>query len=484
MAISLRSRLLASFVGLAAIVSGGLMFWHVDRTDAMLAQAQDLALRDHYTAMRAQIDTEMQTARALALQVASLREVQDAFAASDRERLRALLEPGFTALSGQTGVTQMQFHTPPAISFLRLHRPDHSDDLAGFRLTVIEANRTRRPAQGVEAGAAGPTVRAVRPISSDSRFLGTVEFGIDIDDRFIAGFKQRLGADIVLHVRGDDGGHRRVAGDAPTLAGYMALSQAQGGAIVTTPATPEQPKAVLTGPVRDYAGKTIAVAEISMDAARHLERRALARYEALLGFAVSLGLAALAAVTLARRIGRPLRRLTEAVHRLTGGDASAAMPGRGRADEFGTMAAALEGLRRQTRERQCLDDAAHHLAALVDSAGDAIVAITLDGIVTHWNRGAERLYGFTAAEAVGQPAADLIVPADRRGDFLAMLVAAAEGGIIDKLGTERQRKDGSRVAVELTLSPIREDGTITGASCIARCPAVTAGATALAEQAQ
>lgn len=476
MAISLRSRLLASFAGLAAVVSGGLMLWHVDRTATLLAQAQDLALRDLYTDLRAQIDTEMQTARSLALQAASLSEVQDAFAASDRERLRALVEPGFKALAEQTGVTQMQFHTPPAISFLRLHRPDHSDDLAGFRLTVIEANRTRRPAQGVEAGTSGPTIRAVQPVSRDHRFLGTVEFGIDVGERFVTGFRQRLGADVVLHVRGDDGGHRRVAGNAPTLATYAALSQAQNGAVVTAPATPERPAAVLTGPVRDYAGKTIAVAEISMDGARYLERRAQARVEALLGFAVSVGLAALAALVLARRVGRPLRRLTEAVHRLTGGDASAAMPGRGRGDEFGTMAAALESLRRQTRERQRLDDAAPHLAALVESAGDAIVAITLDGIVTHWNRGAERLYGFTPAEAVGKPAADLIVPADRRTDFMDLLVAVAEGGIVDNLETERRRKDGSRLAVALTLSPIHENGAITGASCIARSPVAAATA--------
>ncbi|HEY0833462.1 MAG TPA: PAS domain S-box protein, partial [Azospirillum sp.] len=195
-----------------------------------------------------------------------------------------------------------------------------------------------------------------------------------------------------------------------------------------------------------------------------------------------LGLAALVALVLARRVGRPLRRLTDAVHRLTGGDATASIPGRGRGDEFGTIAAALEGLRRQTRERQSLEDAAPHLAALVESAGDAIVAITLDGIVTHWNHGAERLYGFAAAEAVGKPAADLIVPPDRRGDFMAMLVAVAEGGIVDNLETERQRKDGNRLAVGLTLSPIREDGAITGASCIARCPLVTARAPALADQ--
>jgi methyl-accepting chemotaxis protein len=483
MAISLRSRLLASFVGLAAVVSGGLMLWHVDRADTLLAQAQDLALRDLYAAMRAQIDTEMQTARALAAQAATLREVQDAFATSDRERLRAVLEPGFKTLSEQAGVTQLQFHTPPAISFLRLHRPEQSDDLAGFRLTVIEANRTRRPAQGIEAGIGGPSIRAVQPVSQGHRFLGTIEIGIDVGDRFVATFKQRLGADILLHVRGDDGAHRRVAGDAPALAAYTALSRAQNGAVVTTPATPDQPHAVLTGPVRDYAGKTIAVAEIIVDGGRYLQQRARARQEALLGIAVSLGLAAIAAVVLARRVGRPLRRLTEAVHRLTGGDSAAAMPGRGRGDEFGTMAAALEGLRRQTRERQRLDAAAPHLAALVEGAGDAIVAITLDGIVTHWNRGAERLYGFTAAEAVGKPAADLIVPADRRADFLAMLVAVAEGGLIDNLETERQRKDGVRVAVGLTLSPIRENGAITGASCIARCPAVTTHAPAFAEQA-
>jgi PAS domain S-box-containing protein len=108
------------------------------------------------------------------------------------------------------------------------------------------------------------------------------------------------------------------------------------------------------------------------------------------------------------------------------------------------------------------------LAAIVDSSDDAIVSKTLDGVITSWNRGAERLFGYTAAEAVGQHIL-LIIPHERRAEEDDVLAHIRRGDKIDHFETERQTKDGRRVAVSLTVSPVRDsDGRIIGASKVAR----------------
>ena len=108
------------------------------------------------------------------------------------------------------------------------------------------------------------------------------------------------------------------------------------------------------------------------------------------------------------------------------------------------------------------------LAAVVDSSDDAIVTKTLAGVITSWNRGAERLFGYTAAEAVGRPIF-LIVPEERRAEEEDVLARLKRGERIDHFETVRITKDGRRVPISLTVSPVKnEHGQIIGASKVAR----------------
>jgi PAS domain S-box-containing protein len=110
----------------------------------------------------------------------------------------------------------------------------------------------------------------------------------------------------------------------------------------------------------------------------------------------------------------------------------------------------------------------HWLASIVDSSDDAIVSKDLDGVITSWNRGAERVFGYTAAEAIGQPIT-IVIPEDRQKEERTILTRIRRGQRIDHFETIRQRKDGSLIAVSLTLSPIKSaNGEIVGASKIAR----------------
>src|SRR5262245_57916707 len=109
-----------------------------------------------------------------------------------------------------------------------------------------------------------------------------------------------------------------------------------------------------------------------------------------------------------------------------------------------------------------------HLAAVVDSSDDAIITKTLDGIITSWNRSAERIFGYTAQEAIGQPIT-ILIPPDHADEEPSILQRLRRGERIDHYETVRIRHDGTRVHISLTVSPIRDArGVIIGASKIAR----------------
>jgi PAS domain S-box-containing protein len=108
------------------------------------------------------------------------------------------------------------------------------------------------------------------------------------------------------------------------------------------------------------------------------------------------------------------------------------------------------------------------LAALVESSDDAIVSKDLNGIITSWNAGAERLFGYTAKEAVGQPVT-LLIPPERFDEEPGVLARIRRGDKVDHYETVRRRKDGRLIDVSLTVSPIRNyRGDVVGASKIAR----------------
>ena len=115
-----------------------------------------------------------------------------------------------------------------------------------------------------------------------------------------------------------------------------------------------------------------------------------------------------------------------------------------------------------------LADAAARLAAIVDSSDDVIVSKTLDGIITAWNPAAERMFGWTAAEAVGRPIT-LIIPEERRAEEDAVLARVRRGERVEYFDTVRATKDGRLVNVSLSVFPVRDSaGRIVGASKIAR----------------
>ena len=136
-------------------------------------------------------------------------------------------------------------------------------------------------------------------------------------------------------------------------------------------------------------------------------------------------------------------------------------------DDDGTVIGASK-IARDISDRKDADRAIRRLAAVVESSDDAIVAKDLQSTIVSWNRAAERMFGYTAEEAIGR-SVRMIIPDDLQAEEDMVLAKIRAGGLVDHYETRRRRKDGGEVLVSLTVSPIVDDaGRVIGASKIAR----------------
>jgi PAS domain S-box-containing protein len=123
---------------------------------------------------------------------------------------------------------------------------------------------------------------------------------------------------------------------------------------------------------------------------------------------------------------------------------------------------------RDATERRRAEEASSRLAAIVDSSDDAILSKTLDGTITSWNGAAERIYGYSAEEVLGKPIS-ILVPPERADEVPAILQKIRRGESVDHYETQRIKKDGTRIHVSITVSPVRDfTGNVVGASTVAR----------------
>jgi PAS domain S-box-containing protein len=127
-----------------------------------------------------------------------------------------------------------------------------------------------------------------------------------------------------------------------------------------------------------------------------------------------------------------------------------------------TLIKQIEAVLRENQQRL------NWLVSIVESSDDAIVSKNLDGIITSWNRGAERIFGYTAEEVIGQPIT-IVIPHDRQDEERTILTRIRRGERIEHFETVRQHKNGNLIVVSLSVSPVKNaEGKIAGASKIAR----------------
>ena len=136
----------------------------------------------------------------MAMLVSKIPDVQEAIYKKDRNRLISLFQPVFISLKDNFGLAQVQFHLPPAMSFIRFHDLEkYGDDLSAFRKTVVQVATTNRGVRGPEVGVVGLSLRGVEPIFYKDNYVGSVEFGGEINVE-LEKIKRAINADLGIVV--------------------------------------------------------------------------------------------------------------------------------------------------------------------------------------------------------------------------------------------------------------------------------------------
>ncbi len=463
MKVGIRGRLIASFVVLAAVIVGVLVPALLHQISTTIDRAERRELRGFNDAFAAAVTTATDKAYGMAELVAGIPEVQQAFAAGDRDRLAALFVPGFAALKAKADVDQFQFHLPPATSFLRVHMPKKfGDDLSSFRFTVVDSNRKHEPELGLEGGVAGLGVRAVVPVDNDGKPVGTVEFGLTFGTPFVEAFKKQFGVDVAIHAKDPKAGTFKTL--AATGGGVLTeddWAQAMAGQVVVHSALRDGlPVAALAAPVPDYSGHPVAVVEIVMDAGDYAARYAAARDTALgVGLAV-LAAALAAAWLLARGIAAPLVDITGVMRTLAGGDLGVAVPSTGRGDEVGEMARAVEVFKHHAVENSELRVQQDRMRAEAEQSRHAAMIKVANGLDATVGRVADAV-GSASSEMVAvagemkrlveqaeQRAAAVAAAAEQASANVATVAAATEELSMSVREIGHQTAEGTRIAGE------------------------------------
>ncbi len=302
-------------------------------------------LRGYVKTLKSAIAAEARRAESMSALVANIPAAQEFFAGKDRQGLFDLFRPAFKVLKKDYAVRQFQFHTPPAYSFARIHKPKKfGDDLSSFRKTVVNTNAMKKPTVGTEIGVAGLGVRGMVPVFKDARHLGSVEFGMSFGQPFFERFRKEYGVEAALYLKRTSK-YQRFAStfgeinpfDDPALDGAFSGKWTTGKIHFAG-----EPMAVFAEPINNFSGNPIGVIVLGKstalaDAALS-EARNLSLIVAAIAFLIVLGLA----LFISRSITRPIHSITDVMKKLSSGDLETQIPAVERSDEVGVMARALE----------------------------------------------------------------------------------------------------------------------------------------------
>jgi methyl-accepting chemotaxis protein len=294
----------------------------INTVTSVVEQAEERELKKLFESATVELESEGRLANALSSIVANIDYFSRLFAEGEREQLANELVPTFEVIKQQFHARQFQYHTPPATSFLRLHKPEKfGDDLSSFRQTVVETNRLKKNIMGLERGVAGLGVRGISPVFFNDQHVGSVEFGMSFGQPFFENFKQKYDVDISLYIKDADGFKKF----ASTLSGESLLSTSELSSALSAPVISQYDRddkqlAVYAYRVNDFNGNAVGVMEIGMDRSHYVAAINSARNTAILVGIATLILGALIAAFIARQIVVPLNRAVDAMNEIAEGD--------------------------------------------------------------------------------------------------------------------------------------------------------------------
>ena len=323
----------------------------------MIARAEKNELESRFAQLNAAVEASARQAEAMASLVAALPGVAEMVETGERAGLAERMVPVFQRLARPYGIEQFQFHLPPATSFLRTHAPaKFGDDLSRIRETVVRTNTDKKPTHGLEIGVAGLGVRGVVPLWAGERHVGSVEFGLSFGKPFFDAFKAAHGVDATLLLP-DGGGFKTFAGTAAAsrLSPDEVRQAMNGTAVVRAIEQDGQRLAILGQAVSDFSGKPFGVIELAMNSDAYGRQLHDAHRTIAVLMLVTLVVAVLIGLLLARTITRPIRALTAAMDRISRRDFAVELQGADRTDEIGHMARAVAVVRDEAGKLAALE---------------------------------------------------------------------------------------------------------------------------------
>ncbi|MEJ6519992.1 methyl-accepting chemotaxis protein [Shewanella bicestrii] len=287
-----------------------------------IRESEQRELHKLYETAVANIASSGQRAQAMATLISLTPEIQSSFAARDRDELLQRTLPLFTRLKQDFAVQQFQFHTPPATSFLRLHRPEkYGDDLTAIRKTIVETNTQKQPLSGLEYGVEGLGIRGLVPMNYQGQHTGSVEFGMSFGQTFFDHFKNAYQAEITLLLP-KDGGFVPFGGTftTDTSAASELKSVMQGDEVIRTIDLNDKSFALYRHGIQDYSGKTFGVLDIALDRSHSEQAMSDIRLKLIMIGIIAFLIGTAIAWFIAKSITRPIAETTDALNDIAEGE--------------------------------------------------------------------------------------------------------------------------------------------------------------------
>src|SRR3569623_1234125 len=477
--ISVRIMVAISLVAAASCaVMGGFGLW---RQQATIDTALERESRADYANVRAALDADTRTTLAVAHSLSVIPQLKALVAAGDRDGTIALTQKVLEKIK-PLGLELITIQTPPSISFMRAHAPkEFGDNVGSRRKMVIEAMANKTALGGVEVGREILNVFGSAPMIDGDKVIGNVDIGEPFGEAFVKNMKERFGVDVAIHQIKDD----KAKTLASTLTGSTVsmddVKRALSGEIFTRQGEQAgRPVATVFGPINSYSGKPVAVFEIVRDASAYaVLRHSSAMWLGLMTLAAVL-LAGLISVWIGRGLAQPIRALEAAMRAITAGDHELVVPGAQRADEIGSMAAAVEVFKDSLAETGRLRSAQEQQRA----ASEADRRQTLHALATRFEEGVGQIVSSvsTSAEDLRGTAESMASTAEEATSQTDLVARVSEdvsrGSQADAAALEEMNASINEIAQQ-----VNESSKVTG-DAVAQAKNTNAGVRDLAQAAQ
>jgi methyl-accepting chemotaxis protein len=289
----------------------------------IVSKAEDSELKGVFKSALAELTSEARMAEAMSYIMASIPSAAKAMADGDRNSLASLTVPMFNELKSKYSARQLQFHYPPATSFLRAHKPKKfDDDLSSFRKTVVATNEQKKSIQGLEKGVAGLGIRGISPVFYQGAHIGSVEFGMSFGQPFFENFKEKYDVEIALHMK--EGNGFSVFGS--TFKDHQLLTQRQlqtimeGSSEVYNVEMNGLDFATYGQVITDFSGDVIGVLEVAKNRGYYTSIINQSLLNISIFSILIMGLGALVFFVISRKISKPVCEAAKIMQQIAQGD--------------------------------------------------------------------------------------------------------------------------------------------------------------------